>query len=225
MVDRVMVERAFGQARQLDHGWVGPEHFLLALLATPNAASDALAELGVTYARFREHLGALVQDPDLPPLKAREGMGINPAGHEVMGWAGGFAAAFGLRSPRPEHWLVAMLYMDDRGAMWLHSFDVSIKTAMDALARHGIQLPDFAPGEYQAWRGARHVYVSRDELQPIVDLLSQMYPAGSEWKWGFNWVGRPRRGRITAEEGIDLEAVVVQARRRDDGGYAGSNVS
>ena len=48
--------QAFEQARWLEHGWVGPEHFLLALLAESSVASEALAELGVTYDEYVEHL-------------------------------------------------------------------------------------------------------------------------------------------------------------------------
>ena len=78
----VIEECAFEQARQLDHGWVGPEHCLLAILATPNVASDALADVGVTYERLREHLGSLRYDPDIPTPrfnKARKGVSPNPA--------------------------------------------------------------------------------------------------------------------------------------------------
>ena len=66
--------------------------------------------------------------------------------------------------------------------------------------------------EYQPCRGRRTVYVSKKELQPILDLLSKKHPPGSEWRWGFNRAGKPRRGRISAEEGIDLDAIVAQAR-------------
>jgi hypothetical protein len=31
-----------------NHGWVGPDHYLLALLAEPSPATEALAEPGVT---------------------------------------------------------------------------------------------------------------------------------------------------------------------------------
>src|SRR5262249_5050980 len=79
------------------------------------------------------------------------------------------------------------------------------------LASRGMSVPEFAPVEYQPWRRPRTVYVSKKELQPILDLLSKKHPPGSEWKWGFNWVGKPRRGRISAEEGIDLDAIVAEA--------------
>lgn len=193
---------------------MGVEHFLLALLATPNEASDALAGVGVTHERVRKHLRSLVYDPDLPMLKARKGISTNPAAQRLVGWAFGFAAASGETKPRPEHWLIAMLHVDDRGAMWLHPFGVSAQAVIDALSQRGVRVPEFVPVEFQPWRGSRHVYVSRKEVQPIVDVLSQNHPPGSEWKWGFNLVGKPQRGRISAEEGIDLEGIVAQARAK-----------
>jgi len=45
-------------------------------------------------------------------------------------------------------------------------------------------------------------------------LLIQQHPPGSQWRWGFNWLpGMPRRARVDAEEGIDLDALLAQARR------------
>jgi hypothetical protein len=200
------------QARELDHGWVGPEHFLLALLAEPNVASEVLSGLGVTYARFRERLTTLEPDPDIPFPKARSGMTVNPAANELIGWANGFAAGAGISTPWPEQWLIAFLYASDRGAMWLSNpFELSAKAVVDALAARGVRVPAFPPPEYEPWPDGRTVYVSKEELQPIIDVLNDRHPAG---KWGFNVVGRPRRGRIHAEEGIDLDAVVAQARER-----------
>jgi hypothetical protein len=43
--------RAPDEAKRLDHGWVGTEHFLLALTARPSLAQEALAQLGLTYER------------------------------------------------------------------------------------------------------------------------------------------------------------------------------
>ena len=211
----VIEEGAFEQARQLDHGWIGPEHHLLAILATPNVASDALADVGITYGHLRERLGSLRYDPDIPTPrfnKARKGVSPNPAANKLIGCARGFAVSAGLKSPRPEHWLIAMLYLDCRGAMWLQAFGVSARAAVDALASRGVCVPELAPIEYQPWRGQRTVYVSKKELQPIPDLLIEKHPPGSGLKWGFNWVGKPRRGRISTEEGIDLDAIVAQVR-------------
>jgi hypothetical protein len=201
------------QARQLDHGWTGPEHFLLAVLAEPGVASETLDGLGVTYDELRERLRSRGADADLPG--ARNGVTLNPAAHRLAGWARGFAAAHGSRTPRPEHWLVALVHADDRAAMALHPFGVTAEAVTDALAARGVPVPSYPPPEHRQWRGIHHVYVADDERRPVVKVLLERHPPGSEWRWGFNWVGEPRRCRITAEEGIDLDAVVAEVRDRD----------
>jgi hypothetical protein len=65
--------------------------------------------------------------------------------------------------------------------------------------------------------GHRRVEVTEAELQPMIDLLVQRHPPGSEWRWGFNWLpGEPRRARVDSEEGVDLDAVLAEVRRGAD---------
>jgi hypothetical protein len=210
----MIMKAAFDEARQLNQGWVGPEHILLAILNEPNLASELLAALGVTHDRLKEHITTLRPDPDVGFPKARSDPGMNPAAYGLMGWATGFAAAARISSPRSEHWLIAFLYASDRGAMWLYPFGVTATAVTDALAARGIAVPEFPAPEHKPWRGGHMTYVSMKELQPIIDLLSEEHPPGSEWRWGFNTVGKPQRGRVHAEEGIDLAAVITQARKR-----------
>jgi len=210
----VNMKDAFAQARQLDHEWVGPEHILLSLLAEPNLASEVLGGLGVTYERLKAHITTLQPDPDVPSPKARADARMNPAAHQLMGWAAGYAAGAGVSSPRPEHWLIAFLYASDRGGMWLHPFGVTANAVTHALATRGVRVPEFPPPEHKPWRGGHMTYVAMKELQPIIDVLSEKHPPGSEWRWGFNMVGKPQRGRVHAEEGIDLAAIVAQVRKR-----------
>jgi hypothetical protein len=208
------IEGAFAQSKRLNQGWVGTEHILLALLAEPNAASEILSGLGVTYERVLGHITSLKPDPDDLVPKPGTDPGMSPAAYGLMGWAAGFAAAARISSPRSEHWLIAFLYASDRGAMWLHPFGVTARAVTDALAARGIAVPEFPAPEHKPWRGGHMTYVSMKELQPILDLLSEKHPPGSEWRWGFNTVGKPQRGRVHAEEGIDLAAVITQARKR-----------
>jgi Clp amino terminal domain, pathogenicity island component len=204
---------AIAQSRRLDHQWIGPEHFLLALLAEPSVASETLEALGVTYERFAEQVRSARHDPDLPARAGeRTGILVNPAAHELIGWARGLAAAAGFERPRPADWLVALLYADERCDMWLQAFGTSARTVADALAARGVVVPAWPAPEHRPWRGARHVYVSEAELEPALKLLNERHPPGTEWRWGFNNVGEPRRGRITAEEGIDLDAIVAEIR-------------
>lgn len=173
-----------------------------------------LNELGVTYEGLRQQLRSRGADPDLPRAGSSS-IALNPAGHRLIGWARGFAAAHGSRDPQPEIWLVALLHADDRAAMALHPFGVTAEAVSGTLAGGGVPVPVQPPAAHRPWRGVRHVFVAEEERQPIVQLLLQRHPPGSEWRWGFNLVGKPRRCRITAEEGIDLDAVVGEVRARN----------
>ena len=54
-----VLSKAAGEARRLRQNWVGPCHYLLAVLAGPSTAADVMTELGVTHDRLAEALGAL----------------------------------------------------------------------------------------------------------------------------------------------------------------------
>lgn len=84
-----MLAKAFDQARLLEHSWVGPEHFLLAVLADPSVAAEALAELGVSHVRLTEYLRSLSHEPPLSPLDPNTAPSLNPAAYNVMGWVQG----------------------------------------------------------------------------------------------------------------------------------------
>jgi len=43
--------KAFKEAGRLRQNWLGPEHYLLAVLAEPSVATDAMAAHGVTHER------------------------------------------------------------------------------------------------------------------------------------------------------------------------------
>jgi hypothetical protein len=214
-----LTRQAFDQARRLDHGWVGVEHFLLALLAEPSVAAAALAEFGITYQPFAEYLQNLRGDPDWPAPRYNPEKGLsgpNPSGHQIMGRAEGLAVAWGHRRPAPEHWLLAMVYSENGVvASLLHHFGTSQEGVVDALRRRGVRVPDVDPPGYRPWQGHRRIEVVEAELRPLLDLLVEKHPPGSEWRWGFNWLpGEPRRARVDSEDGIDLDEILAEARRR-----------
>jgi Clp amino terminal domain, pathogenicity island component len=209
--------RAADQARRLDHGWVGPEHYLLALLAEPSVATEALAELGVTYERLDDLLRNQEEEPEWAPPRYEQAKGLspNPAAYKLQARAEGLALAGGHRWPGPEHFLLAMVYEDDGVATWLHHLGASQAAILEALRRRGVGVPEVEPPVYRPWRGHRRVEVDEAQLQPLIDLLIQQHPPGSQWRWGFNWLpGEPRRARVDAEEGIDLDEVLAEAGRR-----------
>lgn len=184
---------------------------MLALLAEPSEAVDALVEAGVTYQRVAAELRFVLRSG--PPFDPKRGLSPNPAANRLVGCALGLAVASGERSPLAQHWLLAMLYVDDRVAMHLHSVGVSGSTVVATLRRRGVSLPEFEPQVYKPWRGHHAVEVDEDQLEPVLDLLKKKHPPGSEWRWGFNWLtGEPRRAVIRSEEEIDLDGIVVEAR-------------
>jgi hypothetical protein len=132
----------------------------------------------------------------------------------VSGWAKGFAAASARERPTPEDWLLSIVYCGDGGvASALDNFGVSAAIVVDAIRRRGLKTPDFEPEEHRPWRGPRTTEVARSEWQAVVDLLNEKHPPGSAWRWGFNSrKDRPGRIQFAAEEGINLEAIVAEAR-------------
>jgi len=210
--------RAFDEAKRLDHGWVGPEHFLLALLSESSVATEVLSNLGVTYDRLADHLRSHRGDPDVPDPRYDPEQGLcgpNPAGHQLMGRSAGLAAAWGFTTPEPEHWLLAMIYSEHAVASLLDYLGVSQTSLLNELHHRGIRVPDVDPPAYKPWRGHHEIRIDASELQAVLDLLTERHPPGSEWRWGFNWLpAEPGRARVDSEEGIDLEAILTEVRRK-----------
>ena len=211
--------RAADEARRLEHGWIGPEHVLLALFAEPSVAVEALEEVGVTREQVEEKARAMGRS-DPPPSRYEPGQGLspNPAWYKLTGCAKGLALASGHRPPRPEHFLLAMIYSEQMIAPLLHQHGSSQQPLLEALARRGVPVPEVDPPTYRPWRGQQRIEVTEAELEPVIDVLTERHPPGSEWRWGFNWLpddpdGR-RRARVDGEEGIDLDAALAAARKR-----------
>jgi ATP-dependent Clp protease ATP-binding subunit ClpA len=210
-----VISKADVEARGLRQNWLGPCHYLLAVLAEPSTATDAMAGLGVTHDRLAKGVAAMsiVNGKRVRFVKSR-GTTPNPAAYAVRGWADGFAAASGRQRPSPEDWLLATIYRNnDMVIAVLRQLGVSAAEIIEALRRRGVKVPDFEPAVDPPWRGDdRMVEVAKSEWRAVVDALHEKHPAGSEWRWGFN-SRRDRPGKIQfiAEEGIDLEAIVAGA--------------
>ena len=210
-----MLRQAAIQAIALRQNWLGPEHYLLAVLAEPSLATDVMAELGATH---RAVATVLARTTTINGRRIRylesKGITSNPRAHDVAGWAKGFAAALDRHEPSPEDWLLATLY-EGGGIVWsvLDELGVSRVAIVDALRNRGVKTPDFEPHEERPWQGRQELEVDRSEWQSLVDVLSERFPAGHKLRWGFN-SRRDRRGKIqfVAEDGIDLAAIAAEVR-------------
>jgi ClpA/ClpB-like protein len=210
-----VVGRVAKEAIRLRQNWLGAEHYLLAVLAEPGVATDVMAELGVTHEGVAIRL-ARTKTANSRRIRyvASKGITSNPRAHDVNGWANGFAAAAGRQKPGPEDWLLATLY-EGGGIVCavLLEFGVSAAAVVDAMRRRGIRTPDFNPDEDPPWRGHHEVEVAKSEWQDVVDILNEKVPPISGLRWGFN-SRRDRPGKIqfAAEDGIDLDSIVAEAR-------------
>ena len=213
--------RAGDVAQRLDQGWIGPEHVLLALFDEPGPATEALEELGVTRELVEETVrGYSHIDPPGPRYDPEKGLSPNPAWYKLTGCAKGLALASGRRRPQPEHLLLAMVYGEHEVGPLLHRLGSGERALLDALARRGVPVPEVDPPTYRPLRGFHRIEVTEVELKPLLDVLTERYPPGSDQEWGFNWlpgdpdVGRPRRAWVGGEEGVDLDAALATARTR-----------
>jgi hypothetical protein len=197
--------------------WLGAEHYLLAVLAEPGVATDVMSELGVTHEGVARRLDRMntFNGRRIRYLESK-GISTNPRAHDVSGWATGFAAAAGRKEPSQEDWLLATLY-EGGGIVWtvLRELGTSTAAVVDEMRRRGVGTPDFNPDEDRPWRGHREVEVANSEWEKVVDVLNEKIPPGSSLRWGFN-SRRDRPGKIqfVAEDGIDIDAIVAEARAR-----------
>ncbi|MEV0228833.1 Clp protease N-terminal domain-containing protein [Nonomuraea sp. NPDC050786] len=198
-----IVRAAHEQAAAVGDDWVGPQHVVLALLAGDSVAARVLAGAGLDRDRALECL------PQHARPAHRAGGFANPHFSKLYGIATGLAVAAGHRTPAPEHWLLALAYDAEveRDPTTLHLFGVDPAAVVEALREHGVRTPPLAPSVYVPWRGRHQIVVPVSALQSVLDRLNTEHPAGSEWRWGWNWVDDDMgRAVITAEEGIDLAA-------------------
>ncbi len=141
--------RAFREA--LGHGnqGAGTPHIVLALLSEPSVAADVLLESGITYdevvARFcGERIKIIPDGSQQRDPGPGTGLRMNPDGIRVEGRAQGLALAAGVAEPRPEDWLVALLYSADGMGFpaVLQLLGISRPALVESMRRRGIRIPD-----------------------------------------------------------------------------------
>jgi ATP-dependent Clp protease ATP-binding subunit ClpC len=100
-----VLDVAAGQARELGHHYVRPEHLVLGLLAQPQElAAQVLAQMGVTAElareRVKERLGT-------GPPRPEGSLGVAPQTKRLLELARATAKSLGNRCPKTEHILLA----------------------------------------------------------------------------------------------------------------------
>ncbi|WP_163553265.1 Clp protease N-terminal domain-containing protein [Candidatus Frankia alpina] len=221
-----IIKQAFQQAKQSGGGtYVGGEDVLLALATEPSLARDVLADLGVTPERIRtvstKRAQARAEEIGGPPLRpggdrAEPVLHLDPTAHAALGRAEGLALAWGHPRTEPEHWLLAVLYSDPTvlGDL-LDGLGTSADAIVAELRRRGAQVPEVAAPTYRPWRGSHHLDISAADWEPLLALLRKEHPPGSPWRWSFNYFAddADHRGRVHAEESIDLLALLAATKQ------------
>jgi hypothetical protein len=189
-------------------------HALLALLVGKSVASETLVELGVTYDAVSEHLARWQDSSDADGEEVR-GVSPTPEMYGLMGRAEGFAASDGVVRPTPEHVLIALVWNEHSSAVaLLHNMGATQIAVLDGLRARGVHVPVIDPPLHRPWRQMQEVEVAEAELQALIDALRAAHPVGSDLRWGFNWThDEPRRARVVAEDGIDLDEALRRSRQ------------
>jgi ATP-dependent Clp protease ATP-binding subunit ClpA len=135
-----LIAQSFDEAKRRNHGWVGTEHLLLALLTRPSVTTDILRQHGITYDSVSNcPFCGTVEPPSQQYDETRGLSGPNPDGQLVIGRAQAFAIAQSFEQPQPEHWLLGMLYSEDGmtfGAL-LRYFSLTPDILIEELRRRG----------------------------------------------------------------------------------------
>jgi hypothetical protein len=201
-----LMGQAFREAEALGYGVVGPEEFILAILAGTNSpARTALEHFGITHDALAEAVSTSLEgaDPPLDPLD-RVASTTNPAAHELMGRAEGIAVGFGAPAVTPEHVLIAFVW-DDSGALegW---FDVPREAVLEHLGQLGVQVPGGPLPPPPPPSGPR-IFIPYDESDAIIgELLTRLPPDSG---FGCNHDGTSRAWVLARAE-VDLAAYVAE---------------
>jgi DNA-binding transcriptional LysR family regulator len=200
---------AFVIAGQLGHSWVGGEHLTLALLELPqeSAVRQALDQCRLRAEDVRGYVASI------PPVaKPREGRSPNPRFYGIVGRAEGFAVASGTARPRPEHFLLALIWESSglHGGVFRHAH-VTPAQVQAALAGAGVAVPDLEPPPFDDTRWGERVPITPEEYRDNVPgLVYRLLPDGTTF--GCNMIDG--EAWIVAEEGVDLAPYLAEVRER-----------
>jgi Cysteine-rich CPCC/Clp amino terminal domain, pathogenicity island component len=187
------------EARARDHHWLGPEHFILAILGRPedSAAAQALRASGVTYDAFSAEYERRLDRADRPERKS-SGIGSTPAYHEIIGFAKGLAAGLGSEQVTGEHVLLAVLWEPETGgADLLETIGAEREDVLARLVELRVDVPrQPLPRRRERRRYGERFYVPLDQLEAIRAELAAYLP--------ISWNVEEGRGWVSGPEGVDL---------------------
>ena len=200
--DHQFITRAAAEATKLQHGYVGVDHLMLALLDPPQPgfASDVLGVFGLTY------------DLELERVKQanrrsrKHSRSLNPAMQQLLGRSQGIAIGMGSTELMDEHVLLAMLYGEhDRLSFFVDPDDV-----LAVLQSHGLATPVVWPSTPATPTGpwGPFVYLSWDDLSIVTRELAKRFPPRT-LIWGVNkskW--KKDHWYVHGEDEIPMEEIV-----------------
>jgi hypothetical protein len=207
------------EALRLRHGFVGEEHFLLAMVrpSEKTTAAHVLRESGMDY----EVLSAVVvedfvrSDPPVEEADLDSGIYLNPAAHELMGRAEGLAAALGAGEVNAEHVLLALLW--NSGSDWMFEGCGTTRQAVyERLSARGVPVPvvDLPPSPEPPSGPHQQVFFPRERLNDVLATLPSLLPPDADWGWNHDGGSQ---GWVSAFGDFDLEALVEQALSKRSG--------
>ena len=176
-------QRAAEAAWSLGHDWLGPEHFLLALVASPSVVGDALRACELDYEQLREEIDRLParyhgnrrpgSDSDRWPLWVR------PPAQTTIARADGIAIGMGSPKIREAHLLLALLWERQTclATKMLKRRGIGRERILEELRRRAIELPDVPLPTLPDWGPL--FPVSEDEFVP---LLKELRHAGKVYR-------------------------------------------
>ena len=202
---------AFREAEKTRTGYVGQEHFLLALLNPehPTIASEVLSDLGLTYDVVFERIRKWSRP------RRRKGTTSTPSYQLVLGWTQGIAIGLGNGGVTDEIALLGLAYGTIGDRTLLESFDLDPDEIIAGLKAKGAKTPPLAPPipTRMIGPGGPFVYVPFDDFRAVSELLGSEYPPGRA-VWGWN-VSKWKKGHVyfEGEDEIPMVDVVRRALR------------
>ena len=216
------------EAVRLGHRVVGPEHILLALMGdVPDLyAHDVLTSLGAlpdtVEQVVREGFKQASADDEERERRDLEAGNIfasspklNPRYYVTMGRALGFAAWRHEGPADSLDWLLALLW--DGGRWVLDQQGINRAVVLNALQAASVELPvALMPPDETPLLTPRRFDIPTTSVPEVVRLLNERYPPSSGLRWGFNYGAS--NSWIIAEDGVDLQSILLEVGLADDAG-------